>query len=43
MSREGLAGFYKGIYPSLMRSVPQSGLFYFLYEFFKNNVDRCAN
>ena len=39
--QEGPGGFYKGLAPSLVKSTPQSALFFFFYEYFKNNVDYC--
>lgn len=35
---EGFKGFYKGITASIMRSAPANAVFFFFYEFFKNQI-----
>lgn len=35
---EGMRGFFKGYLVSLMRNTPSSALFFFFFEFFKNNL-----
>lgn len=35
---EGITGFYKGITANLMRGVCQKGIYFYLYEIFKDGL-----
>ncbi|CAA3026977.1 calcium-binding mitochondrial carrier S -2-B-like [Olea europaea subsp. europaea] len=37
--REGLRGFYKGLFPNLLKVVPAASITYMVYEFMKKSLD----
>lgn len=36
---EGLRGFYKGIFPNLLKVVPSASITYMVYEYMKKGLD----
>lgn len=39
LQHEGYRGFYKGLFPSLLKVVPAASITYLVYETMKNRLD----
>ena len=39
LEREGLRGFYKGLFPNLLKVVPAASITYLVYETMKKSLD----
>lgn len=39
LRHEGLSGFYKGIFPNLLKVVPSASITYLVYETMKKSLD----
>lgn len=39
IQHEGIRGFYKGIFPNLLKVVPSASITYLVYESMKKNLD----
>lgn len=39
LQHEGPRGFYKGLFPNLLKVVPAASITYIVYEYMKKNLD----